>query len=235
MTRPSIVTEMPAVRLPGGPVLSAMSTSSVPSEGEVTRSLLGQLQAALAPLMPFFKMLDTILALKDLAQAIPDALGPPPDPSKLAEAVSKVLSSAESLAQLVPQLSVPILIRDLVVLLVRFLSSLETDLLAIEGAQERATEASTQADAIEAESPDGAARLRAAATLGGALAGDQLAGLVAAAAPVVAILDIVGLLASLAGLPAPPSLSVGGADVSVVREAVTAVREALEIFVAPLL
>lgn len=228
--RPDVVTSMPEVRLPGGPVLSAIPSGSVPSESEVTRALLGQLQAAMAPLMPLFRLLDTVLALKDLAQAIPDALGPPPNPGKLAGAVSRVVSTADALAQLVPQLSVPILVRDLVTLLVRYLDTIETDLVGIEATLAGAAAAAVQATELDEAAPGAASGLRETETCTTQQAQDRLAGVVAAAGPVVGILGIVALLAGLAGLPEPPSLSLGGDDVQAVRGAVAATRSALETF-----
>ena len=70
-------------------------------------------QPALTPLMPVFNILDTVLSLFNFAKAIPDAMVPP-DPTKLTEALRDVAAKADKLLSLVPQLSVPIMVVDLI-------------------------------------------------------------------------------------------------------------------------
>ena len=67
--------------------------------------LVEVIQPALTPLMPFFDILETVLALFDAVKAVPDTIGPPPDPTALAEALQKVAEKVVSLLRLVPQLS----------------------------------------------------------------------------------------------------------------------------------
>src|SRR5688572_26832363 len=74
----------PTIRLPGGAELRAQLAGLPPSLFEIAKSLLGQANSALAPLTPIFDIIETINALHNCVKAIPDALGPPPDPSKLA-------------------------------------------------------------------------------------------------------------------------------------------------------
>ena len=47
-------------------------------------------QPPLTPLMPFFNFLDAVLATFDAVKAVPDSLGPPPDPSALIKAIQKL-------------------------------------------------------------------------------------------------------------------------------------------------
>ena len=42
------------------------------------------LQSALTPLVPVFTIIDTVVAVFNCVKAIPDSLGPPPDPSVIA-------------------------------------------------------------------------------------------------------------------------------------------------------
>jgi hypothetical protein len=46
-------------------------------------NLMKIIQPVLTPLVPFFDMIDMIVAIYNCVKAIPDALGPPPDPSIL--------------------------------------------------------------------------------------------------------------------------------------------------------
>lgn len=99
------------VTLPGGVTLQAkLEAGAFPSLPGIVASLLGELNAALTPLMPFFNILDAIIALIEFSQAIPDAFGPPPNPASLIEKLEKLAKAAAKLTGLVPPLSVPIMI-----------------------------------------------------------------------------------------------------------------------------
>lgn len=119
------------VRLPGGPELSVMTPQTAPSNIQITKNLLTQANAALAPLAPIFKIIDAVLAVKGFAEAVPDALGPPPDPGALASAIGEVVNKASGLASLVPQLSVPLLAIDTIDAVILALNGIIDQLNAI--------------------------------------------------------------------------------------------------------
>ena len=81
--------------LPGGAVL-------------LDPDVLRLAQPALAPLTPFFQILDAFLGIVKVVQAIPDALGPPPNPTGIVSALADLAPKVAALAGLVPQLSVPL-------------------------------------------------------------------------------------------------------------------------------
>lgn len=63
---------------------------------------LGQL---LAPLMPFLNLLDCIVKLVEIVLAVPDAIGPPPDPMevlKIGGKITKFLPCVVNLAKMAP-------------------------------------------------------------------------------------------------------------------------------------
>src|SRR5689334_19673536 len=76
-------------------------------------NLMKIIQPALTPLVPFFDIIDTIVALYNCIKAIPDALGPPPDPTVLAACLPDLAEQINKLLRLLPQLSLPLLIRRL--------------------------------------------------------------------------------------------------------------------------
>jgi hypothetical protein len=80
------------------------------------------LQPALTPLMPLFQIVDAIVALHKCTTAVVDALGPPPDPSKLASCIPELAEKVAKLLGLVPQLSLPLMIIGIIDLLIRVLS-----------------------------------------------------------------------------------------------------------------
>ncbi|RJS14154.1 hypothetical protein DRW03_35520 [Corallococcus sp. H22C18031201] len=86
--------EAPTLTLPGGATLQH-------------HQLLQAVQPALAPLTPLFDIVGAVLAVFDVVKAIPDALGPPPDPTAIAAALPKLAEKVSKLLRLVPQLSVP--------------------------------------------------------------------------------------------------------------------------------
>ncbi|MCP3163165.1 hypothetical protein [Myxococcus qinghaiensis] len=86
--------EAPTLTLPGGATLQH-------------HQLLQAVQPALAPLTPLFDIIGAVLALGEVVKAIPDALGPPPDPTAIAAALPKLAEKVSKLLRLVPQLSVP--------------------------------------------------------------------------------------------------------------------------------
>jgi len=100
-----------SIELPGGAaIMPKFDFGEVPNAGTVIAKLLGELNAALTPLVPFFRLLDVVIALIECVKAIPDSLGPPPDPTKLVKCISKLTAAASFLLKLVPMLSVPIMI-----------------------------------------------------------------------------------------------------------------------------
>ena len=73
-----------SITLPGG-----VSMESI--------NLMEQIQPALTPLMPLFDIIDTVVAVFNCIKAIPDTLGPPPDPTVLAACIPEL---AEKVAKL---------------------------------------------------------------------------------------------------------------------------------------
>lgn len=73
------------IRLPAAP---DPLTLTLP--GGVTmqqQDLIKVIQPALTPLMPVFNILDAVIAVFNTVKAIPESLGPPPDPTKLVSAM----------------------------------------------------------------------------------------------------------------------------------------------------
>jgi hypothetical protein len=77
-------------------------------------NLMQIVQPALTPLVPLFDLVDAIVAVFHCVKAIPDALGPPPDPTVLAACLPDLAKKVDKLLRLVPQLSLPILVVQLV-------------------------------------------------------------------------------------------------------------------------
>ena len=110
-------------------------------------NLMEQLQPALTPLVPLFNIIDTVVALFNCVEAIPDSLGPPPDPTVLAACLPDLAEKVEALLKLIPQLSLPYTIIGILDLLIDTLRQARSQLLHLQaqlqqilGAIDRATE-----------------------------------------------------------------------------------------------
>lgn len=127
---PARIPELPDPRrltLPGGVSIEHLDLASV-------------VQPALTPLMPAFDILNAVLGVFDVLKAIPD-------PFAIAEAIVKLAEKIAKLAGLIPQLSLPLTVVELVDLVIGVLGDARDVLVqlqerktAVTAAQERAAE-----------------------------------------------------------------------------------------------
>ena len=110
-------------------------------------NLMEVIQPALTPLVPLFNIIDTVVAVFNCIKAIPDTLGPPPDPTAIAACIPELAEKVNALLRLIPQLSLPytsIGLIDLVIDTMRQARSqllhLQQQMVQILGAIDRATE-----------------------------------------------------------------------------------------------
>ncbi len=96
------------------------------------QDLLKVIQPALTPLMPVFNILDAVIAVFNTVKAIPESLGPPPDPTKLVSAIVEMTKKVSKLLRLVPQLSLPYTIIGVVDLVLDTLSKLRDQLVFLQ-------------------------------------------------------------------------------------------------------
>ena len=122
-----------AITLPGGVTMQQIN-------------LMEAIQPALTPLMPIFDIIDTIVAVFNCVKAIPDSLGPPPDPTVLAACIPELAEKVSKLLRLIPMLSLPYTIIGIIDLVIDTLRQARTQLLHLQqqmvqilGAIDRAT------------------------------------------------------------------------------------------------
>lgn len=204
------------ITLPGGVVLEQ-------------HELLRVIQPALAPIVPMLQLVDALLATFRCLEAIPAALGPPPDPSILSSRLRELAKKADHLLHLVPQLSLPLTVAGVVNLLLGTLSTAQRQLAALQRQSQRVEEVATRAESLE-----DIALLDVAACARGNLAQEveNVAGGLAALGKLVALLNLLGGfigaprvpdLSSAAGLPLLELLSL----VTELKDTLTTVRAAL--------
>lgn len=199
----------------GGLKLSVqLEPGDFPTAANVVANLLGQANAALAPLAPIFQILDVIMSIVDVLKAIPDSLGPPPDPSAVVKALAKLAKKVAVLVKLLPPVSIPALIKSLLNVLIVGLQGLREQLVAQIAAEARIDAGQAKIDALMAL-PGGAGLEIAAAlqiNLDCANANVQAAAAanLATAGPLNRLIGVINIVAGLAGLGSIGTLSFAG-------------------------
>lgn len=217
-----------SIDLPGGISLSAhLKPGEFPSLGAIVGSLLEPLSAALTPLMPFFRLLDVVIAIIEFCKAIPDSLGPPPDPTLLVKRLRKLLKAAGKLASLIPPLSIPIMLVGICKVISAALLSLILELEHIIDAQLKLDLARGKAAgfALDLDLAAGAANLEASIDCAQADLDLALSLGTASLGPLNKFIDLINALAGLAGLPELGKVSASGdasAMLQPLKDAVTA-------------
>lgn len=135
--------------LPGGLCLSYVwdAIGKIPSLSDVNLAFFGQIGPAMAPLKPFFDILDTVLALFRCVQAIPDAITKL-DPSELLQCAPALAKAVDQVLKLIPQLSIPKMVKSILHNLATLLRSVGADLLYLESQLQRITDAVQRAASL---------------------------------------------------------------------------------------
>lgn len=194
------------IPLPGGAELLAQAGIEDGDMAKVARGLLAQANAALTPLVPIFNVIDAVKAVVDCVQAIPDAIGPPPDPTAIARCIPGLVEKLEKILQLLPQYSVPSLVKGIIDALVAVLDGMKAELQAIIRQQARIAASATLA------AQPGNYRLQVVVDCATGNIDRQFENLSATMAPLNRLIGIVNILLGLAGQDAIPDLAALGND-----------------------
>ena len=95
-------------------------------------NLMKMLQPALTPLVPLFDIIDTIVAIFNCIKAIPDMLGPPPDPTVLTACLPDLAKKLNKLLNMMPQVALPRLIKRCLKLAVETLRTVRSQLMHLQ-------------------------------------------------------------------------------------------------------
>lgn len=177
------------VLLPGGAQVCAQLTELPPSLFQQAKGLIGAANAALAPLQPLFDIVEAITAIQKCVQAIPDALGPPPDPSKLAQCVPNLVEKVEKLIALLPPASILAMVAQLLDAIIALLQGTVFELQAIQAllariaaAQELSGQVPTLLQVIDCGNQSAASSL------------DNLSRALASVNPIIGLINSFGLV-----------------------------------------
>jgi hypothetical protein len=185
------------ITLPGGLEVCAQSGDLPPSLFGYAKLALGAANSAMAPLGPIFTIIETITAIQKCLTAIPGILGPPPNPKKLLDALVELAEKIEKLLKLLPQLSVPLMVVQLIDVIIATIEGAASELSAIA----RQVERLSAAQSLVSQAPGLSVMILCAQTS----IDTQLSNIERAFASINPIIEVINLLGSLAGLkPLPP-------------------------------
>jgi hypothetical protein len=123
---------------PGGFCLSYIwnAINKVPHLSDISLDFFSQIGPALAPLKPLFDILDTVLAIYRCVKAIPKCITEL-DPSELLACFPALAKLIDQLLKLIPQLSIPKMVKALIHNLAKLLRAVAADLRYIQSQLQR--------------------------------------------------------------------------------------------------
>ena len=202
-----------SITFPGGAVLAAQLPRPTHSASELAKDLLSRANAALAPLVPVFKIIDAVLSVIEAVKAVPGIVT---DPAGLIEKVADMVRKSAALAALIPPLSIPLLVAGLLDALIAYLEGTLADVAALVEAMDRVDGARAQVERYPA--------LAIVVTAADGQIGAHFQALSDGMTPIDTLMRLVSTIGSLAGLSAIPGLGSLGPDA---RAATTPIRDAL--------
>lgn len=193
------------ITFPGGvEICAGFLPNDITDPLEHVKALIGQFNSALAPLQPIFNILDVCIAIVKCIEAIPETIGPPPDPTAIAQCIPDLLKKLDALLKLLPQLSLPYLIKDFLGHLITYLQGLRNRLALLIDRLNRLLAAETKAATL------GALALQSAIDCAKGNLDIELKLANEGLEPINRILAIINGILQLADLPCIPSLGLIG-------------------------
>lgn len=174
--------------------------NGLPIPADIVGQLIARANAALLPLVPVFNLVDAVLGLVALFDAIKSL-----NPYKIKKALDKWLKIIATLYGGIPQISIPLFLKDAVYVLILFLTALRADLAAIIESQAAIDLGGARATLLAS------ADLQAVIDCSQANLDFQLSALQQSnAKPLARFIGLVNLFADLAGLPTIPAITIEG-------------------------
>jgi hypothetical protein len=208
-----------SLTLPGGATIGALLNQDYASEQDVVRQLLAYAQLALAPLKPMFDILAALFAIIEILNTVPDIVT---NPSKFLKAMKNAAKKFAALAQLLPQISVPIFAGHVIDLLIKVLQGFLVELDAIALKEQDIVDLENKI--LSASDPlaqvvDCARKIN---RLKMCMLDEQMAGM-------TPFFDLLNLISSLAGLPSIAMVGALGHDVFGARSSVATLIQTLQL------
>ncbi len=195
------------ITLPGGVTIERINLMEV----------IGPL---LAPLTPFFNVIDTLVAIVNCIKAIPDVIT---DPTAIGACLKELGEKIAQLLKMLPQLSLPLLLIQLIDLLIDTLRQARTELLHLQQQMVQIMGAIDRASDLDD------AGLMSLAQCAEANVAQEAANVGKALASLGKLIGLINLFMSMVGGPEIPDLSdLAGRPLDDMIEPLDALVEALE-------
>lgn len=221
-TSPCPLTEIAArelsILLPGGVRIAPMMAGMYATELEMARSLLGGVHQALAPLKPFFDLLEAVMAIVKILETVPKV---PTNPAKFLAAMKDAAKKFAALAKLVPQLTVPVLLGHALDVLIKILLGTQRELDLVVAQQFRI-------NALTLKIVDSSDVLTDIIACANRLNRLRMCAIDESIGPLAGIIDLLNVFLSMLGLPKIAALGAFGHDPfkarTMLQEAINALK-----------
>ncbi|NUP12875.1 MAG: hypothetical protein HOW73_43100 [Polyangiaceae bacterium] len=209
------------VQLPGGATLCATAGFEYGDPLAIVQGMLGQINAALTPLSPFFNTLEFVTAVGDFVKGVPEALLTL-NPEPLVTPIVDIGKAVGKLAALVPQMSVPLLIVSILDVVVVGLLGLRSEMMAMMAQQQKLAAAAARASAL------GNVHLQVIVDCATENLDAQMQNTNASLAPLNRLVGLLNALLELAGLPCLQTMSIGSEIGQAALDAIDFILDALQ-------
>lgn len=212
------------IAMPGGAEICAIVGLAEGDIAAAVRAFIQQINTALAPLAPIFNILDLAVAVVECVKAVPDCIAIPPQPQKLFDCIPGLLEALEKLLALLPPLTIPRMVKGILLAVVAMLNGLKIELQSFIRAETDILAAATLA------AKPGNVKLLSAVDCARANFDAQLANMNAGMAPLNRLVGYVNLLLSLALIDQQvPTFDQLGDDAAAMLEAIDPIVHGLQI------
>jgi hypothetical protein len=229
-----------SLHLPLGMTLGGSASATPGLNFDPMRGLLVNLNGALAPMMPIFKIVGFAKDVLDTLESIPNCitqLNPQPLISKL----EKVTQDIDQLLECLPQLAVPVMLRDLIGALLTYLYGIQGQLRGLLGPANTANALAQLAAPLQQTNPAAYAELNGIVQATLTDGAGYIDALDAQSCAFNSLASAITNVAALIGAPVPPLLPCfnfsGGsmpptAYISALNAAIDAITVAIDVLTA---
>jgi hypothetical protein len=209
------------VTMPGGAKLCAVPNIPYPDLTALVTQALGQVSSALAPLQPIFDIIETVNAVFECIEALREVFSEfPPNPVPLLQCIPDLATKVTQLLKLLPQFSVPQLLKDVIGVFVTFFDALIGEIDSLIRLFDRIVAAGLLATS--------APGLLEAIACGNGNINNGLNNISRLIGNFLIVIDLLNTLGKTIGLPEIPTVDckLTGASLDFVRDALVTVRDA---------
>lgn len=178
-----------------------LNPGDFPDVNKIVGDFLAHVNTALTPLVPLFRLTDVIVAVVDCIKALPDVIGPPPNIMPLVECAQKLLKAMGYIVQILPQISLPMLLQGICSLLVQAIRAVRDQIACLLFAKLRMERATARAEQLSLAGFAGAIKLLETITCTKVNYDNQLQGICVGTELLSSLVKLINLFLSLIGFP----------------------------------